>query len=367
MAYITIPFTTDAETLADNAIDVLVLAWEGWEPNDGDLEVVMIESLAPMAQDVAEVASIVPDSIFRAYGTDLLGLPYQTGLAAVGTARISALDNAGYSAGVIEMNLSDVAFATDDALVIPPGQTSVDLPITAREIGVVGNGLTGFADSMVGGLPWLTTIEVIEPTAGGSDPEDDFAYQNRLADRLLLQATTLVTARDYELMAMAQEGIGRAMASFNQARQVDVAVADDSGEIVPQVLKDELELIYADYRQVNTQYNVLDATYTPIDVAFTLAILPGYTPQSVIDAAVAAVEEWLSPANWGRPRGVETTETLDQWLNEPIVRHSELERTLSVPGVRYVQAATLNGGTADVNLPGAAPLTRPDTIVGAAL
>ena len=67
-------------------------------------------------------------------------------------------------------------------------------------------------------------------------------------------------------------------------------------------------------------------------------------------------------SNWGRPQGIITEDATRLWQQETVVRYSELLRTLSLIGVRYVQSATLNGGTADVNLTGTAPLTRPGTI-----
>jgi hypothetical protein len=360
MPYIVVPFTVDADQLADDAIDLLVEAWDGWEPHDGDLEVIQIETLAPIAQDVAEVASIVPDAIFRSYGQDLLGVPYSQGLPAVGIARFTALDTIGHTSDAqIDINLGGVAFSTDAPVVVAAGQSYADVDITAREDGTVGNDLQGTADVMVGGLPWLSLAEVTAPTAGGADPEDDVAYQNRLADRLLLQSTTLVTSRDYELMAIAQEGIGRALASFSVARAVTVAVTDDVGEVVPTPIKNDLVEIYEGYRQVNTVFTVIDPSYTTISATFTIVVLPGYDPVALVDMAEAAVVEWLSPANWGVPHGSETSEQATFWLNETVVRISELERTVSLPGVRYVSSAKLNGGTADINLTGTAPLTRP--------
>src|SRR4051812_40654520 len=44
--FVTVPITTDSQTLADDAVDRLRVTWDGWEPNDGDLEVVQIEALA---------------------------------------------------------------------------------------------------------------------------------------------------------------------------------------------------------------------------------------------------------------------------------------------------------------------------------
>jgi hypothetical protein len=51
--FIEVPIETDADALADNAIDVLQAQWTDWEPNEGDPEVIQIEALSQMAADVA--------------------------------------------------------------------------------------------------------------------------------------------------------------------------------------------------------------------------------------------------------------------------------------------------------------------------
>jgi len=359
--YIVVPFTLDADTLADEALDRLADAWEGWEGQDGDLEVIQIESLAPMAADVAEAAATVPDAIFRNYGLTLIGVPYQTGQPAVGTARFTAIDNVGYSTTApVEFDLDGVAFTTDSAITLAPGATTVDVPVTANEIGLDGNDKWGFADPMTP-LPWMLSIEVQVPTSGGTEAETDAEYMDRLSDRLQLQTTTLVTGRDFELMALQVDGVGRAMALPNQARQVTVALADLNGEVVPQVVKDVVLDLFDDYRQVNTTYSVIDPTYTTINVAATVVVMPDYALATVKQACESAVAQWLSPANWGRSFGIEGPG--DDWLNSTVVRYSELQRVLAQPGVRYVQSATLNGGTVDINLTGTAPLTRVGTNV----
>lgn len=361
MPFIRVSLTSDTQSLADAAVQRLVDQWPDWTPDDADLEVIQIETIAPMAQNTAEVASIVPDAIFRAYGTKLLGLPYLTGAPARGVATFTALDAVGYDSQIpVEIALQGMAFTTDSPVVIPAGQDSVDAPITCSTDGNDGNGLFGSAD-LTTAVPWIDMVVVNAATAGGVDPEGDPAYQDRLSDRLQLQATTLVAGRDFELMAVQQPGIGRALAIVGQARQVTVAVTNEVGLNVAGPDKDLLAELYDGYRQVNTNYSIIDATRTPIDVTFTLVALPGQDPVDLHDRAVAAVQEWLDPMAWGRPQNVSDTSI---WQQSTIVRYNELIRVVSVFGTAYVKAATLNGGTADVNLPGVAPLTTPGSITG---
>lgn len=371
MPFIIVPFTLDPDTLADEALDRLADAWDGWEGSDGDLEVIQIETLAPMASDVAEAAATVPDAIFRNYGLKLLGLPYEPGAPAVGTATFTAIDSLGHnSVTPIEFDLGGYAFTTDEPVVIAAGSSTATASFAANTIGVDANDQSGFGDPITP-LAWLSSIEVTNPTEGGSEAETDEDYQDRLADRLILQTTTLVTGRDFELMALQVDGVGRAMALPNQARQVTVALTDPEGEPIPDppasTIKDDVLQLFDDYRQVNTQYSVIDPTYTTINVTFSVAVAGDFQPDAVLVNCTAAVNQWLDPTYWGRPHSTETPASVETWVNEPVVRLSELYRVLAIPGVRYVATATLNGGTSDINLAGTAPLTRPGTVVGTAV
>jgi len=362
VAFTSVPFTSDVVTLADQAVDRLTARWPTWEPSDADLEVIQISVLAPIAQSAIEVAAVVPDAIFRAYGTKLIGLPYTTGAPALGVATIAALDNAGYTSSpfTIQFGLNGQGAETDAVVVIPPGSTSVDVDFHMLDSGTTGNGLSGTAD-LITAMPWIDSITVSVPntTAGGSDPEDDKTYQDRLAERLQLRADTLVTGRDFELIAVASfpTAIARASAVVGTARAVTVAVISPTGGNVTTPIKDQLLALYDQYRQVNTTYSVIDPTRTNITVTATIVVAPGYVPSDVRDLAIAAVQQWLSPLEWGKT----FDQRYDHWINETKVRYNELIRVLGVQGVRYVAAATLNGGTADITMTGTVTLP---TLVG---
>ena len=109
-----------------------------------------------------------------------------------------------------------------------------------------------FEETLAGFRRWAGTTE--RKLSG--DPEDDAAYQDRLADRLLLQSTTLVTAADYQLMALEVSGVGRALAIGDQARKVTVALTDSAGEPVVQSVKDTVK-----------EASVIDAVKEPPDAA----------------------------------------------------------------------------------------------------
>src|SRR5689334_15800313 len=92
MTFIYVPvdgIETDAAALADGAVDRLKARWDGWEPNEGDPEVVVIEELAPMAANAAEATVRVPPAVLRTVATKLHGITYTAATPARGTLTIN--------------------------------------------------------------------------------------------------------------------------------------------------------------------------------------------------------------------------------------------------------------------------------------
>lgn len=371
--FVTVPITTDSQTLADDAVERLRDQWEGWEPNDGDLEVVQIEALAPMAQNAAETAATMFPAAFRAYGTDLVGIAYEFGAPASGTVMFTLTDTDGHTvpAGT-EVDIDGFAFrTTTDAVVAPLADTAPLVPVTATESGAAQNNLIGSTVTMISALAFVESVTVDSSTSGGADPEDDTDYQNRLARELQLRAKTLVTTRDFEVEAMSYPGVGRAVAIADSARHVTVILTDAQGESVSTDIKDALVDIFANYRQVNTIVTVVDATYTTVNVTWAVVAYPGFDLVDLEDRINATLADLLSPDNWGRPKNFGDPGTPDSWYNEPVVRRLKLVDVVGdVEGVDYVTTMTITGsagtvdGNGDLTMPGSVALPRPGTIGG---
>jgi hypothetical protein len=151
---------------------------------------------------------------------------------------------------------------------------------------------------------------------------------------------------------------------------ITVAVRDAAGQPVGGLKTTVAAAI--DVRRVSgLLVSVIDPTITPVDVTFTAHSYPGWH-QSVVQAdADAAVQGFLSAGNYGRPRGTSPATRQDRlWIDEPIIRRNDLFGVLyDVPGLRHVDTLTLalNGGTlgtADLTLPGPAPLPTPGAVNG---
>lgn len=367
--FIDLEIETDAQTLADEAIERLRARWPGWEPNDGDLEVVQIEAISPMAENAAETAALVPPAIFRAYGQKLIGRGYQAGAQATSTLTFTFIDSTGYTipAG-FELDVDGNVFAVDSETTVAPGSLAVSgVVVHATEEGIAANNLAGDSITPLIGLAGIEDITLDAPTAGGADPEDDEEYQSGLAADLQLQAKTIITTRDFELWALAKDGVGRALAVHTGDRAVTVVVTDADGEVVPTPIKNELIADYDQYRLVNTVVTMADPTYTTMNVTYTVEALPGFDPDDLEARINAMLTELLSPANWGRPKGASILRT---WVQASVVRANLLiDRIGDVEGVDYVVSIDITGNSGadagtDWTMAGTYPLPRPGVMNG---
>lgn len=367
--FVEVPITVDAQTLADDAVERLAARWPGWEPNDGDPEVVQIEVLAPMAENAAETAGQVPGAIFREYGTKLIGRPYNPGVSATAFLTFNFLDSIGYTIPQdFEVDIDGYAFRVNSETTVPVASTSASgVEATAAIEGEEANGLSGANVAAISSLTDLDSVVLEAPTSNGEDPEDDLDYQNNLSNDLKLQAKTLVTTRDFELWAMSKPGVGRATAVHAGDRAVNVALATKEGEVVDTATKDEITADFDNYKLVNTVLTLNDPTYTTMNVTYSVVARVGVDKVDLKARIDAALAELLSPPNWGLPKGASVLAT---WYNEPVVRANVLiDRIGDVDGVSYVSSVSMTGSAGSASgsnwtMAGTYALPRPGVMTG---
>ena len=381
MAYVNPPITVDPEALLQEVFRYLQDRAPGWEPADGNLDVWLAEAFAQVAAQVAEVASDVPASIFRYYGANVAGLPPREATFARGATSWTVIPSSSgrfLPAGTTlaaDVEGETVAFTTDTDTMVPPDADTVSgVAVTAVEAGAVGTGITGAAD-LLDPLDYVTAIEFDSPTFGGQDAEPDDEYLDRLADELRLLTPRPILPSDFAILAQRVDGVGRGLAidgynpvddSYGNERMVAVAVADEAGEPCSQGVKTAVDDLLQGHREVTFVVNVIDPSYTVVDVKFKAVAWPGFDATVVEQNAIEAIRAFLAPRDWGQPDYGE----LRAWHNESVVRVGELYAVLnSVEGLRYVSELSLAKegdplGTVDVQLGGPAPLPRPGDVVG---
>lgn len=353
--FIRIPIEVDQGALEDRAVTVLKAKWPDYVPNDGDQEVVMIEALAPLAVNAAEVAARVPVAIFRKFGTDLYGVAYAPGTAATSTATFTLADAVGHTilAG-FEFDVDGWAFKTDVDLVVAPAATTGSVGITASEVGTDANDLPGDNVIPVTASTIVVGIALDAPTSGGLDPDDDQTVLPRIRRELQLQRKTLVTLRDFELMALDTGAIARARADFVAARDVKVTVAKADGSAASGGDKTALQDLYDVYQAANMTSVIANPDYDDVAVQTTVKALPGQDAVALHARVVEILQSALSPAVWGTPTGAGEA-ALQAWTGDNIVRHNKLIDIVGDdPGVDYVVSLTITGqaGSGDYTLLG---------------
>ena len=203
--YVEVPFTTDEQALADGAVANLQATWADWTPNDGDLEVVLIETLSPYASAAAQNAAQMPPAAFIALGTKLYGIAYGQGIPASTTVTLTFQDDAGgYDVpAASEFDLGGYAFQTVSDVTSEPGSAiATGIPVIANDIGVTFNGLTSADWSSVTMPVWVTNLTTEAATEGGVDAQDDYDYLNYFSRELQLRGRMIVTLSDYEIAAI---------------------------------------------------------------------------------------------------------------------------------------------------------------------
>jgi hypothetical protein len=349
--YVQLDVTTDDQALADQAVANLQAQYgPDWNPSDGNLEVVLIETLSPMAAQAAQNMANMTRAAFIALGTKLYGIAYQQGVPASTTVTLTFQDGNGpylVPAGS-ELDLGGYAFQTVLDATCPNGQTRLTgQQVVANDVGTAFNDLTDANWQNVTLPVWVTNVTTEAPTSGGVDPQDDTDYLNLVSREMQLRGRIVVTLPDYEIAAVDTAGIGRAYAQADTARNVTVTLTDDQGNPVSAALKQTLSDLYAAERLVNVTVTLADATYTAINVTYSVAALQGFDTGQLVQSINTNLSQVLSPMGWGavvygQAGGGPTT-----WVNDPVVRLNKMITVVgATPGVKYVVSLTIGGAYA---------------------
>lgn len=386
--YITVPIEVDPSEVIQLAVTAIQTAYPGWDPNSGNLDAWILMSFMSEACELREVASTVPDTIFRTFGAQVLGVqPIDDNEASADTTW-TAQDNLGYTisegtqVGVRATGDELVPFEVMTDVTIPPGQTTTqpgEVAIQAIEAGAFGSGLgtAGGPVELIDPLDWVVSITLVSPTTGGVDAEEDPVYLNRLAALAELLTPRPILPNDFAVLARSIAGVARATAidgynpvdqTSNNERMVAVAVIDAAGNPQDTITKNAVDEYLEGLREVNFVVNIIDPTYTTIDVNVTVHPLVGFDPTAVQGDVTTAIQAFLDPANWGRDPFATDIEQDPTWNNINVVRLYELSQAINiVSGVDYIVILQdrKSGGTfasTDITMTGVAPLPKSGAI-----
>jgi hypothetical protein len=226
--YVTLPVDIDPASLQADQLDFIAQQLPGFVPQEGHLEVILLETFAAMCAQTAQVAAQVPLAIFSYFGT-LVGINPLTGAPASSQATFTMVDGQGYTipAGTVVAYTptgdTQILFTTAATVAIPAGSTSTAagaVTLVAETVGVFANGLPIGPVTLVDSLAFVASIAGTTPTAGGADPESQATYLNRLSAQLQLLTPRPILPNDFAQIATQTAGVTRALAidGLNPAR-----------------------------------------------------------------------------------------------------------------------------------------------------
>ena len=230
--YINVPIVSDPEILIQQSFINLATNIQGWIPREGNLEVALIEEMARVAASTASVASDVPKSIFRYFGS-LIKIPPLDGIKAeiLTTWNLFGIPDSPYSiapgtvAGFIWQGIV-YQFETVETVTFDGVNQQTNVKMRAVEAGAAYNIANALGLDPVGRFLDLldvsnTNVQTVAITATsstntnlapGTDPETDEAYLTRLARELQLLTPRPITTGDFAEIAKNSPNVYRAVA-----------------------------------------------------------------------------------------------------------------------------------------------------------
>jgi uncharacterized phage protein gp47/JayE len=398
--YVDLDLVVDATELSNVALDYMADVISGWTPRPANVITVLLEGNGQMAAEALDQASPIPPAVYATIGETVYGITRQVAVPAVATATFTfaadtpaVMVDAQSQLVVPNPSGDPQVFLTDADITAPAGGGDVQVGVTAEEPGAQANGSFGTAE-LVTDVDGVETITVTQ-AQGGVDEEDDDTYLDRLTNLLTLLAPRPILPNDFAVLAMQIPGVGRALAidlyipgasenpvgdtdapecdgtpHTNVPRALTIAITDTDGGAPDTALKQRVWETIDAQREVNFLTYVIGPTYTVIDVQATVVGYPGKIPADVEAAAEAMLAQWLDPANWGTMPGAGGPR---EWAQNTKARLYEAVDYLNrAQNVFYVTDVQLRGypvggspgawTTADVDMPGAAPLPQAGTL-----
>jgi hypothetical protein len=363
-----------------------------YEAKSASLEVIILSVAAALFAGTAKTAALVLNAVFRAFGTQLLKLPYNEGASATGKTKwtIAPAEGVRTIEAGMQIEAGGQGFYVEANTEVKAKATSVELQVIALERGTEGNKVSGVAQQ-INPYDWVTEVQFVGETSGGAEQESDAEYLVRLAGQLQLEAPRPVNAADFAPFILGvPSGILPAGIVVKRATAIDLYNASTSEENVPNCTTtwvhgpegslfstpdlEALETWLRKYLALNFLAFVRSPAVEKIYCTFKVHVLSTYNAEAVVANAKAAVVALLSKEKWGNPTA-QTTGS-QQWINETKVRYNVILDTIgSVPGVQYVFSGSEGlkigtssspTGTTDITLSGG-PVVLPEATSGTVL
>lgn len=380
--FVRLPIETTPQQLIEEVVAEMEAQIPGWDAALAEYETIIFQAITyRLVVPLLTLASQVDAAIFNAWGEQIVNVVPHEATKATVTSTWKVKDKAGYTikAGT-QVDLARtgderIGFIVVSDVEVPPGSEETaagGVLLEAIEPGLEGEGLEG-EGILVDAFDYITGIAAVGASSGGSDAEESDHYLGRLAETMQTFIEGVVRARDVEIVARNVAGVGRALAIDNynlekakaeQEKTTTVIVTDAEGEPVTAEVKEALEAVLEEKREINYLFFVGSPTYNEIDVEAVIVPMQGFGQAEVAANVKAAIEDFLNPVTFGQqPPGDDAS-----WVNDTILRFQDLVTVVSnVEGMSHYttlkwRKAAEAMAAADITLTGLAPLPRADSI-----
>lgn len=362
--YIDPPLTDlGTQSIFDRALSLARARLPGWEPDETNTEVVLLEALALVVSETVFTINRLPSALVEAVLGRLFEIPRDPGAYPVGQAQFTVTTTDGHTvpAGTrvtLETGSQRVEFRTDSALLIPVGSTSGSVAITGTTFTVLANGTQpGTRLSLTDSVAFVDAVSVSSTLKDGRLAESVDQYLDRGVTRLRRLVSTLVLPQHFTLAALADPSVERATTVDLYNPTGGRGPGQDPGHVSvavlgPDRLTLDVETKEALRRRLQAEtaayiiVHVVDPTLTAVNVSVTVHPVLGAEAATVQERVQVALTDYLNPDTW-------------PWVG--VVRRNELIALISgVEGVDYV--VNLAEPVADLALLGAASLASPGSV-----
>lgn len=386
-SFIELPVVVSGQQLKAEVYAKMEEQFPGWRPDPNNPEKWLIDAMVdrltvPLSQLAADVAA----ELFNQYGQQIVKVLPHEAVPATVKSTWKMKDKAGYEipAGtqvrIPTSGNTDQGFRVVNTVIVPKESESTEpgqVLLEAIEPGEAANHLVGEArlEDTLEIIAAEEAIMLVGESTGGADAETPEEFLGRLNETMETLSPRPVIPRHAAILARNIAGVHRSVALdlFNPEtddpekpetwlteRCISVVVCDAAGEPCAAPVKEAVKADLESKREVNFLFFVLDPIYTTIKVKFSIVVLPGYDQAEVEATAVAALEELLSPANFG------TDPTTDErsWLNRTKLYYQDVVTVLNnQQGVDHFTELKIGKeggayGEVDIALAGPAALTK---------
>lgn len=352
-------FDVDPSQLVAQALTDAETKLPGWNPLEGNTEVVLIESMALEVAEMIYAVNRLPGALVQAL-LELFYILRDPGAPATATVTFTLSDTLGHTIpGGTRLQLAlpggNFLFTTDLPATAAPGASTVTMTVTATTNSQQSNGAAiATALTLLDTVIFVDTVALATVTANGRDPETDIAWLTRGTNKLAGLASTLVVPSHFTAAALDDtvDGVYRAFTVDNwdptanagagavSEGNVTVAVIGHAGTLLSTGQKANLLSILQAGAHAGLNLHVIDPTVTAVAVTVTVFQSAGYTVAQVQANCQATLAGFLSTDTWGWGSTVH--------LNTLIALLTQ------VAGVSFVVAITTPAS--DLVLAGVAPL-----------